>query len=455
MVSIYTIITRPYFGAIAAGMIAAILILIACNKKFDEPPVYNGPDAKPNLSISALRSMHFNGNFEKIIDDYIIEGIVIADDRKDNFYKSIVVQDSTGGITIRMDGFGLYNDYPVGRKVFIKLKDLWLGDYGKMIQLGAGIDRSDSLYPELTGIPVPLFDRFLLKGSLQNTITPLPVTIDQLGDSLQSRLILLKDMEFATADTGKPYADAINKLSVNNIVKSCSGGSVYLRTSGFANFAAVKTPRGNGTIIAVYSVFGTAKQLLIRDTSDVQMEGLRCTGAGSKLLLSEDFETTTTNSSLSLAGWKNIAESGGKTFLGKITSNNRYAEISAFATSQSTVVSWLILPPINFNNTANEVLSFQTKDGFDNGATLQVYTSTNYDGGSTPWKAKWTLLKTVVSKGAVSGIAPDWTSSGSTSLSALSGTVYIAFRYDGADPVNVFDKRTTSFQLDNIKITGN
>ena len=130
---------------------------IFCHKKFDEPPPYTGPVIKANITIQDLRAMHFPGNFEKLMDEFIIEGVVVADDSKDNFYKSIVIQDSTGGITIRLDGFGLYNFYPVGRKVFVKLKDLWLGDYAKMIQLGAGVDRSDPAFPELIPVPQPLY----------------------------------------------------------------------------------------------------------------------------------------------------------------------------------------------------------------------------------------------------------------------------------------------------------
>ncbi len=428
---------------------------ISCNKKFDEPPVYTSPEIKANLTIMELRGMHFPGNFEKVLDEFVVEGIVVADDRKDNFYKSIIVQDTTGGITIRMDGFGLYNDYPVGRKVFIKLKDMWLGDYANMIQLGVGVDRSDSLYPELIGIPVPLFDRFIVKGSLQNPVTARVLGIDQLTDAVQSCLVNIPNVEFATADTGRPYGDAVNKLSVNNIIRSCSGGSAYLRTSGFANFASVKTPRGNGTITAVYSVFRTEKQLMIRDTSDLRLEGLRCTGAGSKILFAEDFETAVANNIINFSGWKNIAETGSRSYLGKTTSGNRYAEISAFATTQPSVLSWLILPAVNLGNSANEILNFQTKDGFDNGGVLNVYVSTNYDGGNAPWKARWTQLKTVVSKGSVSSIAASWVASGNISLSSYSGMIHIAFRYDGADPSLVIDKRTTSFQIDNIRISGN
>ena len=431
------------------------LLMLGCNKRFDEPPTEMANDMQANLTIQELRSMHFTGNFEKINNEWIIGGTVIANDREDNFYKSIIIQDSTGGITIRMDGFGLYNDYPIGIKVFIRLKDLWLGDYARMIQLGAGVDRSDSAYPQLIGIPVPLFERFIVKGNRMDSVLPIKIRFDQLNDDFQSRLITIADAEFVTADTGKTYADGINKLSVNHIIKSCNGGSAFLRTSGFANFAKIKTPRGNGALTAIYSVFNTEKQLLIRDTADVQLNGLRCTGTGSKLLFSEDFEIATPNKSIALSGWKNIAELGAKTFFAKTAENNRYAEISGFATGQTTIISWLITPPINLSNASNEILTFYTKDGFDNGGILQVYVSTNYDGGNTPWKAKWTLVKPNISKGSVTAIAGSWFFSGNISLNSFTGNAYIAFRYDGADPINPNDKRTTSFQIDNVKIEGN
>ncbi len=433
----------------------SLLIAIGCNKKFDEPPVYQMPDIHPNISIRDLRALHVNGQFEYFTRDYIIEGIVVANDKSDNFYKSIVLQDSTGGITIRLDAYGLYNDYPIGRRVAVKLTDLWMGDYARMIQLGAGIDNSNPGYPELVALPLPLFNRHLIKKSLNNNIVPQHFRLDQLNDSLQSCLITINNVEFSISDTGTTYADAINKLSDNKTIKSCSGGSAYIRTSGFAGFAAAKTPRGNGNITAVYSVFRTDKQLLIRDTADVQLTGLRCTGPGAKLLFQEDFERGSAGSTLSLTGWKNITEAGGKLFVVKTALNNQYAEISAFATNQSAVASWLILPPVNLSNSANEILSFVTKDGFDNGGVLQVLVSTNYDGGNTPWKAKWVSLKAAVAKGSVSAIAGDWTSSGKVSLNGLQGPVYIAFRYDGADPVSQFDKRTTTFQVDNVRIEGN
>lgn len=426
-----------------------------CHKRFDAPPAYVGPDISANLSIRDLRSKQLSGSIGYITENWIIEGIVIADDSKDNFYKSIVLQDSTGGITIRMDGFGLYADYPVGRRLAVKLKGLYLGDYARMIQLGGGVDWSDPRYPELLPIPVPLFNRFIVKKSLNQPLVVHRVRLDELGDSLQSCLVQIDQLEFAVTDTGSTYADAINKLSSNATVKSCKGGSAYVRTSGFARFAAAKIPRGNGSITAVYSVFGSSRQLLLRDTSDVALTGLRCTAPGVKELLTEDFEQQQGQAVFSRPGWKNIAETGNQSFLVNTTFNNQYAEISAFATGKPVLVSWLITPPVNLSNSANEILSFETRDGFDNGAVLQVLVSTNYDGGNTPWKAKWTPLKALMAKGTVSAVAAKWVTSGEISLSGFSGTISLAFRYEGADPVNPNDARTTRFQVDNIRIRGN
>jgi hypothetical protein len=171
--------------------------------------------------------------------------------------------------------------------------------------------------------------------------------------------------------------------------------------------------------------------------------------------LYQDFESIAVGADFALTGWKNLAEAGGQLFSSQMAAANRYVSISAFASKQSLVTSWLILPPINLNSTASEQLSFLTKDAFDNGATLQVYISTNYDGGLFPWKAKWSLLKSLVAKGAVSNIASKWTASGNISLNSFSGLAYIAFKYEGNDLPDITNKKTTAFQIDEIKVMGN
>lgn len=445
--------TKPYYLLLICFPL--VTALTNCDKQFDEPPEYTGPSVKANTSIIELKRLHVLNNFEKILEDLIIEAVVIANDKTDNFYKTIVVQDSTAGITVRLDGFSLFNIYPIGRKIFIRLKGLWLGDYAGMIQLGAGVDRSDPQFPELIPIPQPLFDRVLIKGPIHQELIPKKLMLADLNDSLQSMLVTLMNVEFANTDTAKPYADAVNKRTVSHTLRTCGIGTVYVRTSGFARFATTLTARGNGNITGVYSIFRTQKQLLIRDTSDVQMNGLRCTSTGPRKIFAEDFSQQVTDSPVLIPQVKNISETGDRYFLTKTIAGNPCAEISAFATQEPAVISWLILPAIDLDHSANEILRFQTKDGFDNGAVLQVLVSTNYDGGNTPWKARWTPLPAVISKGSVSGFAKEWVHSGDISLHHLKGKIHIAFRYEGNDPPVQSARLTTTFRIDNIVVTGN
>jgi hypothetical protein len=426
-----------------------------CEKVWDTPPLYTGPLLKANMSIKDLLRLHIPNNFEQIGADYIIEGTVTANDKTDNFYKSIVIQDSTAAVTIKLDGYNLFTKYAVGQKVGIALNGLWLSDYAGMTQIGVGVDKTDPISPFLLGIPQPLMNRYivLLKGG--KLITPLPVLATGLVDSLKGCLVAIDQLEFVVSDTGKPYSDLVNQLPTSHTLRTCSIGNLYLRTSGFASFGNALTPRGNGTATGIYTVFRTQKQLVIRDTSDLQLTGLRCSVTGPKTLFSEDFTAAISDSSFAAVGFKNIAEVGGKYFTAKKTSANLYLEISAFAARQNVVISWLILPPINLDHSANEILHFDTKDGFDNGAILQAMVSTNYDGGNNPAKAKWTLLPAAMAKGSTSGFAPQWVFSNNLDLSKFKGNVYIAFRYEGNDPTAAIGKLTTSFRLDNIAVQGN
>ncbi len=429
------------------------VVLNACIKKFDSPPIYSRTSLQANTSIRSLYDSHLAGNTEKFVDNEIITGIITANDANDNFYKTIVIQDSTAAITIRLDGFGLSAQFPLGMRVMVKLNGMWMGEYGGMLQLGGGVDQSNPLFVELLPVPAALFNRYFFVVGKGQLPTPIEVLYNQLNDSLHSRLIRLNNIEFATADTSKPFGDAINKLTITHSLKFCNGGTVYLRTSGFANFASVKTPSGSGSIIGIYSEFGSQRQLMIRDTNDLIFNQSRCSNNAPSVLFFEDFEQHTANTKLNLFSWENMAESGKQFYQIQSFQNNQFASITALGTAEPSVINWLVTPPIQLNNSIGEQLSFLSRDAFDNGASLQVLVSSNYDGKGQPWKAKWTALKANIAKGSITGVGAIWTKSGNISLSHLSGSVFIAFKYEGNDLGVTAVKKNTNFWVDDVKIT--
>jgi len=264
----------------------------ACKKAFDAPGNTGDPGVVATISIKDLKSRYTSGTAVAVTDDQVIEGVVICDDKSGNYYQQIAMQDATGGILLRLGSANLYNYYPVGRKIYVKLKGLYLGQYNGTLQLGAGIDSAYISQGGVTLLAFNLFDQHIIKGPLNQPVIPVVVTASQLTTSLQDRyvstLIRMEDVEFAATDTGKSYADL--GQSGNRIVQACAApGSnrITLRTSNYSNFAETKVPAGNGAIVGVYSYFGSTKQLTIRDTSDVRFTNSRC-GSGPTTLMNID-----------------------------------------------------------------------------------------------------------------------------------------------------------------------
>ena len=470
-----------------ASMLLA-LTFSACKKTFDAPPGPGDVNIVANTSIEALKTYHtIPGVYDLINEDVIISGIVTANDQSGSFYKQLFIQDSTGAMQILVDANSLYASYPVGRRIYVKCKGLTLTDSYSNMVLGykAVVDG----LPSIEGIPGAMVSSYIVGGSLNNTVTPLTVVSSDLGTAMNNKyinaLVKLENYEFISADTLKTYSDtSAYKATSNRLISLGCGNALTLtvRTSGYANFAGIPIPTGNGSISAIYTIYKssptsttTTKQMLLRDNEDVQFTNGRC-GApppGTIVLLNEDFETQTANTAapyvpITINGWVNQPESFTRTFDARIFSNNKYAYLSAFGSNAPAVTTWLVTKGMNMNATTTETLTFDTKQDFyltvAPGGTpvpsaLRVFISNNYSGSGNPWAAgvTWTELtsQATLSPGSTTSNYPSsYTNSGNIDLSSYTGTCYIAFRYEGADLTGTTTDRTSAWEIDNVKVFG-
>ncbi len=258
-----------------------MVVMNGCVKKdFDEPPyVDESAGLQANATIAELKALYKGAPIE-ITEDLTISGVVVADDRSGNFFKSLVLQDETAGIDIQIERVGLSDDYPIGRRVFIKVKGLWLASNNGIVQLGAQVNASGVVQR----IPDSLRSQYFFRGRRNQGTTARTVRISDLNTAMISTLIRLENVQFPDADLGTTLADAANRQAKNLTIEDCDGNRIILRTSGFAEFAWRTVPAGKGTLTAVYSVFGADKQLFIRELTDFELDGDRC-GSNSNLEL--------------------------------------------------------------------------------------------------------------------------------------------------------------------------
>ncbi|MDZ4204545.1 MAG: DUF5689 domain-containing protein, partial [Bacteroidales bacterium] len=250
---------------IFAGMflLMANLTLNSCvNGDFDEPPIFIPKvDFESNTTIAQLKASYTG--LKQITDDIIIKGIVVANDESGNLYKKMIIQDATAGIELALDKTSLYNEYKLGQRVFVKCKNMYIGDYSNLIQLGYLFSGAIGRLPEI------FMPNHLFRDSLPGP-PPQPQTLTTIGlvnASLISKLVKFENVRFAESSVmwAPQSADATNLTLLD-----AGNNQLAVRTSKYANFASQLTPKGFGNVTGILSIFGTTYQLTIRDLSDVQ-----------------------------------------------------------------------------------------------------------------------------------------------------------------------------------------
>ena len=402
---------------------------ISCNKTYDEPPVVEIPEGT-RISISDLKDM-FTGSPITLDSNYSIYGNITCEETNGNFYKEAYIQDLSGAIKLKLDASGgLY----IGDSVRVSLNGVTMSEYGDLIQLD--------------NISV---DEQIVKIATDRFVTPYTTSINNLNiEDDQSRLIKLDSVEFQSINV--TYADAVNLATGERYLNDCDGNSILVRTSGYANFADDTVASGKGSIIGIFTRYGATKQFIIRDITEVNMEGDRCGGSSGggggsgNYILNKDFN----DGSVTSGGWGSFwsgtttTENWGEwgIFGGDVAAASNF-DINTF--TNYACESWLVSPSFDLTGTSSPYLVFDNVTRY-NGPGLELYISSNYDGSSDPTQqGTWLNITSYVPNWDTD--SGDWSfvSSGNIDLTPfISSNLNIAFKYIGTNADGA------TWELDNI-----
>ena len=395
-------------------------------------PRFGAQAPTPNKTIAELKAL-CTSNLVQVNQDYIVEGIINANDESGNLYKQLFIFDESAGLEFKVDVAGLYTDFPVGTKVIINCRGLYLGKYGGVVQLGG-------LYNGSIGrLTASEFYNKVFIVSSGNEVTSTETTVSGINDNMIGKLITISDIQFTDSDLNKTYAEGTS--TTNRNIEDFSGNSVIVRTSGYANFAGIAVPSKKGKLTAILSKYNSDYQLYIRSLADVRMVEPRIV---KNYILTQDFTGATISSPITIGGWQTKAETGTKVWNAKQYSGDTYAEMNPYQSGEASNIAWLVSPKITISVGATAYLSFETQFAYWANSTLKVYISSNYD-GSNPSAATWTELTHAKIVAQADG-QNKWVKSGLVNLSSYSGDVYIGFKYTGSTT------QTTAFRVDDVNI---
>ena len=126
---------------------------------YQNPPAYRVYSDKDfagykRYTIAELAASYTPGESSQYVykgANAYISGRVSSNDQPGNFYKSLFIQDETGGIEIKIGKNALYNDYLPGQKLYVKLNGLTIGMYGYKYGAYGGMGMIQVGYSDPTG----------------------------------------------------------------------------------------------------------------------------------------------------------------------------------------------------------------------------------------------------------------------------------------------------------------
>ena len=412
------------------------------------------------ITIDQLKAQFISDDeATEITSEIAVKGYVSSSDATGNFYKEFFIQDAaedaTSAIKISLNQVDSYNQFNMGREVYIYLKDLYLGEAngGDGVYTIGGDMNSDGEVEALTANEVPMY---LFRS--ENSYTIVPKAVSALSSNDVGIFVTLNDVEFTTSGVGQPYVSPTDDYDTQRTIQRCTGfnySTFLMETSAFASFKNEILPSGGGSISGIVSkdYYGDNLVLALNTSDDVLMDGSRC-----ELLdindfteiISEDFQSAIHNTNLDFPGWTNFAEEGAWVWRERVYSGNGYTEFSTYNSPDDVNIAWLISPGVDLDAQENEFLNFKMAQHHlqSDLNTAEVFISTDFD-GSNVLEATWISVSANLPSQSNSWY--QFVDSGLIDLSSYSGTLHVAFKVTGSGTDQTLDG---AYQLDDFTILG-
>jgi Family of unknown function (DUF5689) len=417
-------------------------------------------------------------------DTDVIEAVVTSSDEGGNFYKSISFESvdkgaGTVGFSMPIDQTNLNTEFEPGRKVFIKINNLYFAKSNGSTILGELYDGDTPTNPADDAVGRISFANYknIIRRSCdkpgEEAIVKKNVSIAiAKNDTYLNKLIEFDGVQFLDASVGKKYFDpTVNNLggATNHQITDENGNRIIVRISEFATFAEKTITNKNGKIRGVLTKFGSDYQFMVRTENDIKLTDDRKTvdlnppRGGTAITYSgaftENFESYTAGSSSTgqtiFPKYVNDPFLGSKYWYVATFSANKYLVMSAFtstvANQDQDNLTYFVMP-VDF--TAANSMSFKTQDRFNNGAVLKVYYSTDYIPLGKISNATLTNISSnfTIASGTTTGTTVPFVNSGVYNFpSTLTGNGFIIFEYSGGYKGSNPDL-TTTIHLDDIVI---
>ncbi|MUH37383.1 lamin tail domain-containing protein [Zobellia amurskyensis] len=246
------------------------------SRNYEEQPSDCFSDLTANITYAEVKNLYKGDTFQ-IQEDLIIEGVVVSSDGDGNFFSVLYFQDSavnpTEGFQIEIDVRDSHLFYPVGAKIGIKLKGLYLGRSKDVFKLGATFTSFGNV--SVGRLPTAIVNEHIFRFCNEKvTVDPTVAAITGMRKELTNTLVTFHNVEFKEEELGRPFAEAGEETE--RILVDCDDNEIVMLNSGYSDFQPEVLPEGRGSVTGILLRENENYKIGIRSISDINFDQERC-----------------------------------------------------------------------------------------------------------------------------------------------------------------------------------
>ncbi len=241
-----------------------IVLSTACNSASSLQFGGEQPDDKEEFTtISYIKSL-CRGTTYAVTDNLTFKATVTGNDLFGELYKTLVVEDDSGGIEIAIDNDKLHLRYPVGAPITVHCQGLYLGDVGGRIELGArptdiySVDRLDA---QSAALHIHC-DAATATPRRAAVLTFRQITLKHVG-----RYVRFENVRFVDYTTSDAFCDidpvTLLPIDTERTICDASSSRFVVRTTRGCSYAREMLPIGVGSVNGIVEYFNGVFSLRI------------------------------------------------------------------------------------------------------------------------------------------------------------------------------------------------
>ena len=225
--------------------IFALVVWCACGC-YDNHNDSNTPFSEvANFSIAELRELGAHGCYT-IDSEKVSLGRITSSDSEGNFYRSLFLEDESGGAEILLGTYNTSSQYPIGLLVALHLNGMAVMVEDGVLRVGLPPQKHDSAPRDMEAQSV--IDAHLVRSQSVEEPQPTICKIEDLHLAMCGRFVRIEGLEYSA-----PNSKEGDTLEGYRAFADSEGKLIYSSVSEYATFADMAIPTENISLQGILS----------------------------------------------------------------------------------------------------------------------------------------------------------------------------------------------------------